>query len=86
MRKSNKRKHFLDHNRLVNQRIQRILNYQWGLIQKLVPGVVYQEEPLPDLGITIPSNVGQKLVVKCLSNIGHILDWRDHELKYCLPY
>ena len=86
MGKSNKRKHFLDHNRLVNQRIQRILNYQRGLIQKLAPGVVYQEEPLPDLGITIPSNVGQKLVVKCLSNIGHILDRRDRELKYCLPY
>ena len=85
MGKSNKRKHFLDHNRLVNQRIQRILNYQWGLLQKLAPGVEYQE-PLPDLGISIPSNVGQKLVVKCLSNIGHILDRRDCELKYCLPY
>ena len=33
MGRSNKRKHFLDHNRLVEQAIQRILDYQQGLIQ-----------------------------------------------------
>ena len=44
---SNKGKHFLHHSR---QRIQRIFNYQQGLIQKLAPGVAYQQEFSPDLG------------------------------------
>ena len=34
MGRSNKEKHFLDHNRLVRQRVQIIFNYQQGLIQK----------------------------------------------------
>ena len=72
MGRSNKRKYLLDHNRLVRQRIQRILNYQQGLIQKVAPGVAYQQESLPDLGMNIPSNMGQKLVMKCLPNIGQI--------------
>ena len=50
MGRSNKGKHFLDHNRVVRQRIQRIFNYQQGLIQKLAPGVAYQQEFPPDLG------------------------------------
>ena len=50
MGRSNKGKDFLDHNRLERQRIQRVFNYQQGLIQKLAPGVAYQQEFLPDLG------------------------------------
>ena len=37
MGRSNKEKHFLGHNKLVRQGIQRILKYQQGLIQKLAP-------------------------------------------------
>ena len=50
MGRSNKGKHFLDHNRLERQKIQRIFNYQQVLIQKLAPGVAYQQEFLPNLG------------------------------------
>ena len=44
MGRSNKGKQFLDHNRLVKQATQRILGYQYGLIQKLAH-CVYQEKP-----------------------------------------
>ena len=50
MRRSNRGKYLLDHNRLERQRTQRIFNYQQGLNQKLAPGVAYQQEFLPDLG------------------------------------
>ena len=71
MGRSNKGKDFLDHNRLERQRIQRVFNYQQGLIQKLAPGVAYQQEFLPDLGWASQccgTKFGHEMSPKYLSN------------------
>ena len=59
-----------------DRRSREVLNYQQGLIQKLAPAVTYQQESSPDLGVSIPSNLGQKFK-ECLPNIAQISDQRE---------
>ena len=59
MGRSNSEKPFLDHNRLVRQGIQRILDYQRPAPRKLLNTLSSSStESLPELGTSLPSTMG----------------------------
>ena len=74
MGRSNKGKHFLDHNKLVrwgdpeNFKLSTGPNPEIGTLSGI------STESLPDLGLSLPSTVGQKSFMKCLPNVGRIYD------------
>lgn len=51
----------------------------------LAPGLLHQQESSPDVGLSTPSNMGQKLVMKCLSNTGQILEQGQKLRSQILP-
>ena len=71
---------FLDRNRLVRPVVQRLLatvNWVWSSSSTWS---VLSRKSSPDLGVSIPSAVGQ-LVTKCLPNLGQNYDRKGGDCK-----
>lgn len=79
MGRSNKGEHFLDHNKLVRQVTPENFRFQKVLIQRISTLSSLLTESLPDLGMNLPSRMGQnaQMPINCLPNVGQMHDQEE---------